>query len=230
MTHPSGTLAAADRKPRDDEIDVFGLTHPGRVRAENQDHFLICSLHKAIAVHGTSLPAFAALPSADDRVAFLAMVADGVGGGTRGEEASRHAVELVSRYVTGSMQCYYAANTADDGEFIAALQQAATECHEEFLRRADAARSRYATTLSSAIGGRQNAPVVTRVENGWGYVHLLCSDGLTRHVSDERIQARLAAMTSARQLCQDLLQDALDGGGSDNITIIAGRSVRSDRP
>ena len=37
MTHPSETSAAAERKPRDDEIDVYGLTHPGRVREENQD-------------------------------------------------------------------------------------------------------------------------------------------------------------------------------------------------
>ena len=35
---------SSQRKPRDDEIDVYGLTHPGRVRNENQDHFLICSL------------------------------------------------------------------------------------------------------------------------------------------------------------------------------------------
>src|SRR5215207_10196033 len=25
---------------RDDEIDLFGLTHPGKVRLENEDHFL----------------------------------------------------------------------------------------------------------------------------------------------------------------------------------------------
>jgi serine/threonine protein phosphatase PrpC len=96
------------------------------------------------------------------------------------------------------------------------------------LSRADAARSRYATTLSSAIGGRQNAPVVTRLANAWGLVHLLCSDGLTRHVSDDRIRERIAGMASARQLCEALLQDALDGGGADNITIIAGRCIPKD--
>ena len=35
-------------------------------------------------------------------------------------------------------------------------------------------------------------------------------------------------MTSAQQVCEDLLQDALDGGGSDNITIIVGRYVRKN--
>ena len=290
MTHPNETSAAAERKPRDDEIDVYGLTHPGRVREENQDHFLICSLHKSLAIIGSSLPEFSPMSAGPDRVAFLAMVADGVGGGSRGEEASRLAVELTTRYVTGCMRCYYAADPAD-AEFVDSLQQAATAAHEEFLRladadpdrrgmattltlwlgawprayllqvgdsryylyhdgelsqlsrdqtmaqelvdlgvmnRADAARSRYATTLSSAIGGRQNAPVVSRLTNAWGYVHLLCSDGLTRHVPDARIRERIAGMTSARALCEGLLQDALDDGGSDNITIIAGRCIPKD--
>jgi serine/threonine protein phosphatase PrpC len=32
-------------------------------------------------------------------------------------------------------------------------------------------------------------------------------------------------MTSARQVCEALLQDALDDGGTDNVTIIVGRTV-----
>jgi serine/threonine protein phosphatase PrpC len=32
-------------------------------------------------------------------------------------------------------------------------------------------------------------------------------------------------MTSAQQVCEALLQDALDGGGTDNITIIVRRVV-----
>jgi len=83
--------------------------------------------------------------------------------------------------------------------------------------------------LSSAIGGSQTAPVVTRLQSDWRNIHLLCSDGLTKHVSDERITERLATMTSAKQVCEALLQDALDHGGSDNVTIIVGRAVRKDQ-
>jgi protein phosphatase len=86
-------------------------------------------------------------------------------------------------------------------------------------------RSRYAHVLSSAIGGQQATPVVTRLRADWHNVHMVCSDGLTKHVSDEQIRDRLATMTSARQVCEQLLQDALDGGGSDNITIIVGRTL-----
>ena len=35
-------------------------------------------------------------------------------------------------------------------------------------------------------------------------------------------------MTSAKQVCEDLLQDALEGGGSDNITVIVGRPMPSE--
>jgi protein phosphatase len=62
----------------------------------------------------------------------------------------------------------------------------------------------------------------------WGHVLLLCSDGLTRHVSDDRIRDVLRSMTSARQACETLLQEALDGGGSDNITVVVGRALPRD--
>ena len=86
--------------------------------------------------------------------------------------------------------------------------------------------TRWAHVLSSAIGGQQIVPVVTKIVRKWGTVVLLCSDGLTMHVSDERIGERLANLTSSRQVCEDLLQDALDDGGCDNITIIVGRTVK----
>jgi serine/threonine protein phosphatase PrpC len=96
------------------------------------------------------------------------------------------------------------------------------------LSRTDAYRTRWVNVLSSAIGGAQNTPVVSYLHQVWGTVGLLCSDGLTKHVTDERIRERLRTMTSAEQVCNDLVQDALDGGGSDNITVVVGRTIRRD--
>ena len=42
--------------PRDDELDFFGITHPGMVRKDNQDHYLVSTLHKTARVRATSLP------------------------------------------------------------------------------------------------------------------------------------------------------------------------------
>ena len=88
-----------------------------------------------------------------------------------------------------------------------------------------AKRTRWTNVLSSALGGSTSTPIITRLENDWSRVHLLCSDGLTKHVSDDVIRERLATMTSAREACEALMQDALDDGGSDNITVIVGRAV-----
>jgi len=77
--------------------------------------------------------------------------------------------------------------------------------------------------LSSAIGGSLTAPVVTRATSTRDSIWLLCTDGLTKHVPDERIAERLAALQSSEQTARALLQDALDGGGTDNVTILIGR-------
>ena len=81
-------------------------------------------------------------------------------------------------------------------------------------------------TIADLSGkAKVSQPTVTRFDMNWGHVLLLCSDGLTRHVSDDRIRDVLRSMTSAQQACETLLQEALDDGGTDNITVIVGRAV-----
>jgi protein phosphatase len=276
-----------DRKPRDEEIDVFGLTHRGNVRKDNQDHFLIASVHRRLQVLQTSLTDPARVPMADDRVAFLAMVADGVGGGVGGQEASATALETATEYIASSSKCFMEGDAAGT-EFIETLQAAALRSHEAVKRRAVdiapgrsmattltmymgvwpwyyllqvgdsryylyrggtltqisrdqtiaqdlidqgvltravAERSRFNDVLSSAIGADEAVPVVTRLKSEWGMVHLLCTDGLIKHVSDERLKEVLGSMTSSRQACELLVEEALANGGSDNVTVIIGRAV-----
>lgn len=280
----------SSRKPRDDELDIFGLTHRGKVRAENQDHFLIGSLRKRLNIRQSSL-ALDKIPLAEERVASFMMVADGVGGGLKGEQASRMALEVTTRYIAEGVRCYYQVNEDEEVDLAQVLEDGARRCHETIQAKAasddeaagmattltlvigvwpwgyvlQVGDSRYyqyrdgvlrqisrdqtvaqeladqgimppelvdksplSNVLSSSIGGRQTAPVVTRVRNAWGLVHLLCSDGLTRHVSDERIAERLGAMQSARQAAEDLLKDALEAGGTDNITVVVGRAIPKD--
>ncbi len=275
------------RKPNDDEIDVYGLTHRGLVRPSNQDHFLIGSLRQRLNVLQSSLPDFGDLPITDDRLAFMMMVADGVGGGKKGEAASQLALEEVAQYITQSVRCYYTADTGDT-DFTQALETCAIDCHRVVRERgatdpdtkgmattltlwigvwpwcylvqvgdsryyqyrqgnliqvsrdqtmaqdlldsgvfakAVTASSPLSNILTSSIGGPQTSPMVKRLPNSWSTTHMLCSDGLTKHVSDERIAERLGAWKSAKQVCEDLLQDALDGGGTDNITITLGRAT-----
>ena len=49
---------------------------------------------------------------------------------------------------------------------------------------------------------------------------LLCSDGLTRHLPDEHLADRLKAAHGAQTICEQLIEDANQSGGRDNITAI----------
>ena len=281
------TVQLGDR-PRDDELDLFGLTHRGLVRPENQDHFLLATVHRQVLIHGTSLPAAEALPLRGERLATLLLVADGVGGGPAGNEASRVAIEAITRYVASTLRCYHAAGTDAEDELLGTLREAALEAHAAVL--ADAAGnpdhegmattltlalavwpwayvvqvgdsrcycfrdgslsqvtrdqtvaqdlvdqgvlaaelvadSPFGNVLASAIGGPAAMPEVTRIDiRERGTVILLCSDGLTKHVSRAEIAEQVRAMESSEWLCRSLLSLALERGGTDNITILAGRA------
>jgi protein phosphatase len=290
MSFPDAQTAtlANDLKPRDEDLDLFGLTHTGLVRSENQDHFLIGTLHRELAVHGTSLP-IAQLLLRGERFATFAVVADGVAGSADGASASRRAVETIAQYVQSALRCFAVADPAHEPAFVDALQRAALEAHQAVralggngerygpattltlaigvwprvyvvqvgdsrcyvygngalrqltrdqtvaqamvdsgkLSQEDAARSPYQNVLVSAIGGQTATPVVTSVDQQRDAVFLLCSDGLTKHVGDAELAQSLANIRSAEQSSRELLQLALERGGSDNITIIIGRARRS---
>jgi protein phosphatase len=56
-------------------------------------------------------------------------------------------------------------------------------------------------------------------------VLVLCSDGLTRHVSDQDIAKLVTDAGDLHQACALLVQAARDGGGEDNITCLLLRFV-----
>jgi len=282
------TTTAEIRRPRDDERDLFGLTHIGKVRKENQDHFLICTVHSQVTVDATSLPHTDQLDLRGPRLATIGLVADGVGGSDSGSDASRLAAETITRFVASTLRSYHAAGSSNDDVFMKSLTDAVFEAHD-VVRAEGAARGEtnpMATTLtlvvavwpwmyvvqvgdsrcyyhdgetlhqvtrdqtiaqhlvdtgalpkerlssspfrhvlSSAIGGEEATPQVSRIDLRRSGTGLLCSDGLTRHVTDDEIAAQIRAATSSKSLCHALLDLALERGGYDNITILAARTL-----
>ncbi|MEJ2539924.1 MAG: protein phosphatase 2C domain-containing protein [Gemmatimonadota bacterium] len=263
------------------------MSHRGRVRNENQDHFLVGVLgEERLHVTATSLDRPPEGVQGTSPPVFLAMVADGVGGGPRGEEASRRTIAGVVPELAEKL--HRARNGGEDGPaVIRTLSEAALSRTRALLELGElepasrgmattlslwvgmwprsyllqvgdsryyvlrdgrlrqisrdqtvaqdlldrgaispggATDPRLANTLSSAIGGVETRPVVTPVEDGWGVVHLLCSDGLTRHVPDDRIQELLAGAATSRDVAEQLVEEALAGGGTDNITVVVIRT------
>ena len=89
------------------------------------------------------------------------------------------------------------------------------------------ARSPLRNILARAIGADEATPEVTRIDLFASARLLFCSDGLTKHVSDEEIGEQVATTESSEQLCRTLVQMALDRGGTDNVTVLAARLRRS---
>ncbi len=290
LSAPSDAPSTGDERPRDDELDLFGLTHCGRVRAENQDHFLLCTVHPQVVIRATNLPDPEGLALCGQRLGTIMLVADGVGGTAAGSRASWLATEAVTRYVCSALRSYHTAGSPREGELMDALRAAAVEAHATVRAEAQARPDEHnmATTLSlaiviwpwlyvmqvgdsrcyffqngvlrqvtrdqtiaqelvdrgvlspeeahssplshvlsSAIGADEALPEISRVDvRERGSVVLVCTDGLTKHVTDAEISDHLGAMTSAEDVCRALLQLALERGGSDNITLIVGRALR----
>jgi serine/threonine protein phosphatase PrpC len=269
-------------------VDAFGLTHPGRVRSENEDQFLIASLHKQMQVHQTSLPADPAILTSPAR-GYVFLVADGLGGRPAGALASETALQAIAEYVTNAMDLPARRSAEAEDAVLARMQRSVERSHE--VVRAEAAlddesagmattltmvmvfwphaylvhvgdsrcyrlrkgqleqltkdqtmaqymldagvmsaeqaeQSRLKHVLWSALGGRELTPEAMTGEVEWDDVMLLCTDGLTKHVTDGEIRDCLIQPASTESMCRTLVDLALERGGSDNVTVVIGRPLQ----
>ncbi len=92
---------------------------------------------------------------------------------------------------------------------------------------AQAARAPVAANLTSSVGGSEMTPSVGLIDLQPGDVLLMCTDGLTKHVSDERIAETLGRPVDTEAMCRSLVDEALQAGGSDNVTVIVARIIES---
>ena len=97
------------------------------------------------------------------------------------------------------------------------------------MTRAEAARSPLRNVITRALGTQPSVtPDVLEEEVEQGDLFLLCSDGLTRELADEKIESILNAglaepgdgEAQLEQVCAKLIQAANKAGGSDNITCL----------
>lgn len=227
-----------------------GLTDKGRVRGHNEDAFL------------------------DAPQQSLWVVADGMGGHSAGDVASKLIVERLAQVKGG----------ADPAAFMDAVEQALYVVNEDLRKHAkernvsligatvvtllatrdyfmcgwagDSRAYRYqggkleqisrdhstaqemldtgqftaqqmqatrpaGNTITRAVGGEAKL-FLDWVLSGYapGTQFLLCSDGLTKEVSDRRIAEELGRNLPPEQTVQNLVKMALEAGGRDNVTVL----------
>ena len=265
-------------------IDVSARSHPGRVRENNEDHFFVTKMSRALETLLSSLPS-GDVPERAEEVNYVLVVADGMGGHAAGEVASRLAISSLVHLAleVGDWNFKLSGDRTAEVERRAreAVQQVGTMLYERgrsdselrgmgstltaarslghdlmiihvgdsraYLFRAghlhrltkdhtyaqmlvdcgrldecDVASSGVRHILTNALGGStEHVDVdvdVVRLESGDRL--LLCSDGLTDLVDDDAITETLAATPASGEACDRLVQQALEGGGRDNVTVI----------
>jgi len=145
MTLAAGSNVAG--RPQAADIDIFALTHPGKVRLVNQDQFLIASLHKTMQVHASSVPPEELGDLTSENRFYLCMVADGVGGRPGGEFASGTALKTIAQYATHTLRLSYRHDPAQEGKFLEELERAVEESHSAVLEDPQSS----ATTLTMVM-------------------------------------------------------------------------------
>ena len=93
------------------------------------------------------------------------------------------------------------------------------------MTRSEAARSPLRNVITRAVGTQGNVTAdLIEAQVQPGDLFLLCSDGLTRELSDEKIESLLNAPTTSptplEEFCARLVQAANKAGGHDNITCL----------
>ena len=99
------------------------------------------------------------------------------------------------------------------------------------LRPADARRHPERHVLTRALGtGEAPEPDYWLLPAGVDDRLLICTDGLTRELDDDRITSVLAHVTDPQEAAARLVQDALDRGGRDNVSAVVVDVATSSTP
>jgi protein phosphatase len=167
---------------------AFGISDTGKVRAANEDQFLIAELSKAMRVWQTSLPE-PMLQHGEER-AHVFLVADGMGGHKAGERASALVVLAIEQFMLNTFRWFFEADNAGAQrvlvQFQSALRRADAQIVEE--SQANPALSGMGTTVTMAFHlGRQVC--ILHVGDSRAYLHR--AEALHQLTEDHTLAAQM---------------------------------------
>ncbi len=266
---------------------VAGLSHPGKVRPTNEDHFLVSRVRRDQQILATNVPQ-KDLPGLISDEGYLMVVADGMGGMAAGEVASRLAITTGLKLVQKSAKWGFKINQKEARELVERVNHQLQEIDRVLTDRGYSDRRLFGmgTTLTAAYSAGVDL-FVFHVGDSRAYLHrkgelrrltkdhtvaqamadagyiapdevrthnkrnaltnflgghsgkvkadvrwlrladgdrlLVCSDGLTEMIEDDAIAKILSQSSTPSQAAQALIDQALEKGGRDNITVIVSR-------
>jgi PPM family protein phosphatase len=132
-------------------IKFGAMTDPGKVRGNNEDHFLVARLCKSLRVCKTSLPSEGETQFSEEE-GYLIVVADGMGGAAAGERASALAVGSIEGFVLNTLKWFLHLSGHDEHELLDELRQSLEWADRTVIERARSNRAFHGmgTTLTMA--------------------------------------------------------------------------------
>jgi len=115
-------------------VKAYGVTDKGKVRANNEDQFLIAELTKAMRVWQTSLLE-PTLQVGEER-AHLFLVADGMGGHQAGERASALAVAAIEQFTLNSFKWFFGSDGTEAKRVLTQFQSAFSQADARIVEEA----------------------------------------------------------------------------------------------
>jgi protein phosphatase len=171
------------------EVDLAALSHPGKVRRNNEDHFIVARFDRGMKTLLTNLPE-GEVPAAYAETVYGLLVADGVGGAVAGEVASRTAIQALVDLVIETPDWIMRLDEPLAQEVLQRMERRFQKVREVLVERAriDPALRGMATTMTVAC--------------------TVGPDLLTAHVGDSRAylcrEGRLSRLTRDQTMAQSL--------------------------
>ena len=137
------------------------LTHQGKVRSNNEDHFLVSRLSKSLQICQTSLSNSGEIRYSDDDN-YMMVVADGMGGAAAGEKASALAVETVECFTLNTLNALLQQESPDEKSLVGELRHALEKADKAVFEEAEGNSRFYGmgTTLTMAFSVGRDVYIV----------------------------------------------------------------------
>jgi protein phosphatase len=118
-------------------VDLAAISHPGKVRKNNEDHFIATRFDRTMRTLASNLPE-GEVPSLHSETVYGLLVADGVGGAVAGEIASRTAIHALVDLVLDTPDWIMRLDDPLAGEVLARMERRFQQVREVLVERAKA--------------------------------------------------------------------------------------------
>ena len=173
------------------EVDLAALSHTGRVRSNNEDHYFVARIDRSLRTLHTNLRE-GEIPQNYSETAYGLLVADGVGGAAGGEIASRTAVHALIDLVIDTPDWIMRMDEPLANEVLQRMERRFQQVRDVLIEKAKADPSLKGMATTMTVAATLGTELLTaHVGDSRAYV-LRRSGALERLTRDQTLAQSLA--------------------------------------